>query len=131
MGIDINAKLCFGAILGSGEDVQEIFEDFLDRKGNFSPEDSFYDIFESVDAELNKMAPSPFCLEYAAPYFDCRGLDVTVYVTHKDFKNNSLSLEEVLKILQDFDKEVFNGFLRDIGVEEEQEPRIFCLPDVS
>ncbi len=129
MGVDIDSKLCFGAILGCGEDVQGIFKDFLVKNGSDLLEYDFDDIFESVNEELEKMAPSPFCLEYASPYFDCVYSDVTVYVTHKDFKNDSLSLEKALEILQGFDKEAFNKFLREIGVEE-QEPQIFSLQNV-
>ncbi len=140
MGIDNESVLCLGVELGCGEEIQETFEAFLKKRGKFPPNDDedyeydFYEIFELVEKELDKdgMSPSsfPFCLRYASPYYDCRFEHVVLYVTHIGW-HDGISIEKALKLLQEFDKEALYAFLRELGVEEEMEPRIFSLPDIT
>ncbi len=141
MGIDNESVLCLGVELGNGEEMQETFEAFLKKRGKIPQDDdednyeyAFFEIFELMEKELDEdgtsLSSSPFSLRCASPYFDCEYEHVVLYVTYKECDCDGISIEEALKLLQKFDKEALYAFLREIGVEEEIEPRIFSLPHI-
>ena len=129
MGIDNDAKIVFGSLLGY-DDILKVIKSFMETEEEDEDFQNFY--YEKLD---NYDVENRFTKKYkgislgmCSPYFDCDFETKTFYVSIDE--DEDFSIEQSEKLISGYKSTDYSQFLRDYGFDYE-EPRFFAIVNVS